>query len=543
MNISWDNITAYKSLLNSSITNENHPAVISPDKRLTYKELIENSTIVASRLKHLGIKKGDRVVTIMDPNIDWIVVKYALSKLGAVIVPLNSRLTTEEILTLLNKIKAKALFLIPGLKEQKVKNNVIEFLQSHNPIQESKLNELQIIFTNDGDSNSPLFVDFSLLLNTEIDKNSMFDIDFEDCNANDIEAIIFTSGSTGRPKGVMLSHQSITGHAHYLSHLIDIKSSDRYLNLLPFYHIAGYAQSVRMNHYVGSTLYLPEDFTPASICKFIEKEKITASAGMPITIFKLLNYAKEKNIDLSSLEKLHGISSDVHSRIMTATNINFISRMYGLTESAGLVSMHTIDRNDSFSSDDFIGYPLPDLSVKIIDPHSRKMLQANEIGEITFKGWNLYKGYFGDHENTKISFTDEGYFRTGDRGFLDLQGGLHFAGRFKDMIKTGGENVSSLEIENFLSNKIEGISTTYVVGVLNPNWGEVITAIIELKSNYEFSPEKFIEICKQGLASFKVPKYFLQKEHNEWPITSSGKIDKKSLSDWAAKKIKENEND
>ncbi len=543
MKESWEELTAYQCLLTSSLRNENHPAVITPGQSVTYQELLEESTILASRLKLFDIKKGDRVATIMDPSIDWVVVKYALSKLGAVIVPLNSKLITEEILHLLNKIKAKALFLIPGHKDQLLKNKMIGFFQSPNSNQEIFLDELQVVFTEKADTTTPLFVDSTLLFNTTSDKNSILDIEFEDSNANDLEAIIFTSGSTDHPKGVMLSHHNITGHAHYLSQLFDIKPNDRYLNLLPFYHIAGFAQSIRMNHFSGSTLYLPEDFTPASVCKIIENEKITASAGMPVTIFKLLNYAKDNNLDLSSLEKLHGISSDIHSRIKNETKIKFFSRMYGLTESAGLVSMHTIERNDNFPSDDFIGYPLPGVNVQIIDPQSRNVEPVNEIGEISFKGWNLFQGYYGDEENTKNSLTKDGFFRTGDRGFLDSAGGLHFSGRYKDMIKTGGENVSSLEIENFLFENIEEIRTTYVVGVPDANWGEVITAIIECKPNYGFSPEKCVEICKQGLANFKVPKYFLQKEHDDWPTNSTGKIDKKVLSEWAAEKIKEIENE
>src|SRR5690606_15903503 len=127
-------------------------------------------------------------------------------------------------------------------------------------------------------------------------------------------------------------------------------------------------------------------------------------------------------------------------------------------------------------------------------PKSSNRLPVDKIGEIAFKGWNLFQGYYGDEDITKNALTEDGFFRTWDRGYLDEYGALHFSGRYKDMIKTGGENVSSIEIEKFLFENFQEISSTFVVGVPDANWGEVITAIIELKPNYEFLPEKFMEI-------------------------------------------------
>lgn len=543
MKVSWKKVTAYKALLISSKKNENHPAVITPDKCITYKELLENSTKLASRLKCLGIGKTDRVATIMEPTIDWIYLKYALSKLGSVIVPLNSRLTAEELELLLYQIKAKALLLIPGEKNKHLTSKLLEILISNKTKNDWLLSDLQFIFTEQGDCSSPIISNFSALSEFPANTNSILDIEHEDCKPGDIEAIIFTSGSTNRPKGAMLNHANITGHAHYLSQFLNIQPDDRYLNLLPFYHIAGFAQSIRMIHYAGSTIYLPEDFSANSICKNIQNNKITVSAGMPITIFKILNFAKVHDVDISSLIKLHGISSDVHFRLMDETKINFISRMYGLTESAGLVSMHTIDRNENFPSDDFIGYPLPGVHVQIHDPLTGQPVPVGEVGEIVFKGWNLFQGYFYDPENTEKSFSGDNFFKTGDRGYLDKNWGLHFQGRYKDMIKTGGENVSSIEIEQFLSNNIKAINTVFVVGVPDPRWGEVITAIIELKSGYKWNPNEYLQICKSNLAGFKTPKYFLEIKSNDWPLRGSGKIDKQSLSQWASKKVKEIENE
>lgn len=542
MHRSWRSLTIYSMLYRTAEEYGDHDAVVSSTGHLTYKKLVEVSTRLANGLASIGIRQGTRVATLMEASLEWVVLKYAVSKLGAIIVPLNIRLEPAELCWALKKSKANALVLATWRKGESLPERLLKGCPDleetgEGGVSSSTLPELhQVIQQGENLKGSP-FRNFEELFSLFPKDEAGLDLACDRAQPSGLDAILFTSGSTNTPKGVMLSHQNVIGHAHYLGKYLGIHPSDRYLNMLPFYHIAGYVQSVLSNHYAGSTLCLVDDFLPQTLAETIERERVTASAGMPVTINRLLDYACDHKTDLSSLKTMHGASPDVYPRIVNETKISLTTRMYGLTESAGLVSMAAMNEEAGMQPANFIGYPLPGISVRIEDEISRQELPTGEPGEIVFNGWNQFQGYFEDAETTLQSLTADGFFKTGDCGYLDPKGGLHFSGRYKDMIKTGGENVSAVEVEQFLKEKVPGIQTVVVIGLPDKYWGEAITAVIELSPGYTWEPLTISKSCSGKIASFKIPRYFLQKPAIDWPVMASGKVDKQAIKEWAASQI------
>jgi fatty-acyl-CoA synthase len=543
---SWRSLTTYAMLLQTAEEYGDHDALVSPGGHLTYQELAVVSTRLANGLASLGIGQGNRVATLMESSLEWVILKYALSKLGAIIVPLNIRLEPTELCWALKKAGANALVLAtrrngevlvdrflkgcPDLIETReggVSSNILPHLH-------------QVIRQGENSAGHP-FRNFDDLVSLSLKNGVALELGDDRARPFDLEAMIFTSGSTSTPKGALLSHRNVIGHAHYLAKFLKIHPCDRYLNMLPFYHIAGYVQSVLMSHYVGGTLYLVDDFSPQTLAETIERERITASAGMPVTLTRLLDYARDHEADLSSLRTLHGVSPEEYPRLVKETKLSLATRMYGLTESAGLVSLAAVDEETGKEPADFIGYPLPGVSVRIEDEVSRQVLTVGEPGEIVFNGWNRFQGYFDDAETTTSSLTPDGFFKTGDCGYLDGKGGLHFSSRYKDIIKTGGENVSAAEVEQFLKEKVPGIQTAFVVGLPDEHWGEAVTAVVEMVPGFSWEPLEIAKNFAGQMSSFKIPKHFLKKPAFDWPVLASGKIDKQAIKIWAAGQINKEE--
>jgi fatty-acyl-CoA synthase len=544
---SWRSLTTYSMLYQTSKKYGDRDAVISSNDHCTYNKLVEASTKLANGLASLGIKQGGRVATLMYPSVEWILLKYAVSKLGAIIVPLNIRLESAELYWALKKAKANALVVETWRKGKNLPDQLLMACPSlkvteNGYVYSSALPELHWIIQQGENIQGSSFLNFEELFSLSSRDVEKLDLAYDRSKPSDLDAIIFTSGSTNTPKGAMLSHQNVIGHAYYLGRSLKIHPSDRYLNMLPFYHIAGYVQSVLMNHYFGCALYIVDDFLPKTIAETIEREHITASAGMPITINRLLDYASSHKTDLSSLKLMHGVSPEVYPRLKNELTMCLTTRMYGLTESAGLVSMAVMREGAGMVPADFIGHPLPGVSVRIEDEFSRKELPTGERGEIVFNGWNRFLGYFDDPEITMKSLTPDGFFKTGDCGYLDPSGELHFSGRYKDMIKTGGENVSAVEVEQFLKEKVPGIQTVVVVGLPNKSWGEAIAAVIEMSPGYTWEPLRILKSCTGQIATYKIPRYLLQKPAFVWPVLPSGKVDKQAIKEWATNQIKEESN-
>jgi fatty-acyl-CoA synthase len=540
----WQDLTLYQLLTRAARKWRDRVALVTPRRTYTFAQILDDVHALAGGLLRLGVNSDDRVATLFGTRSEWVILHFAAALLGAKLVPLNTRFQADELRDALVRVQATVLVAMDRDGNQDLLARVSEICPELANAPEGKiasralphLRRVIVCSASGARANSGLdyrrLIDASQQIDLELLNRHSGSVD-----PDDTAIILFTSGSTSRPKAAMLSHQNVIGHAHYLSRFLEMQPSDRYINLLPFFHIAGYVQGLILNLYAGSTLYLLDNFKTDEILNAITRHRITAWAGMPVTIQRVLDLAREKHADLSSLQKQHGVSPELWDRVTRETGAAFVTRMYGLTESAGLVTMSRPAEKDRAYWRNSVGLPLPGVVVRVVDPQTNQELPRGQAGEIAFKGWNCFKGYYGDPEATAATIDHQGYCHTGDQGFVDADGCLHLLGRYKEIIKTGGENVSALELELWLKQHISGIRAICVIGVPDPTWGEAVAAIIEPEQNARLDPETITAECAAHLASFKVPRYVLLISSGEWHYTGSGKIDRSGLRDWAIRKL------
>lgn len=534
----WRYLTLYGMLERAARLWPDRPALVDPEQRISYRDLLHRVDRMAAGLLLAGVRPGDRVATFFGARIEWVVLSYAAAQLGALLVPLNIRFQPMELRDILRETSAAVLVTMDRYDRHDLISRVMiacpELEEAEKGRVESKdlpFLKLAVCFRPEGERYRNL-MDFSSLASPAGNGGDVPEELIPPVRPEDPAAGILTSGTSGRPKVALLSHTNLIGHAHYLSRMLEIGPGDRYLNLLPFFHIAGYAQSVVMNHYAGSALVLPASFSPDDVIEAVERERVTTWAGMPVTIRRTLDDAARQGRDLSTIRKMHGASPELLDRVWRELELDIVTRMYGLTESAGLVSMIRVQRQDPGC----VGLPLPGVDVRIVDPDSGAAMEPGAAGEIVFNGWNRFIGYL-NQEQQDGSIDEDGYFHTGDRGFLDGGGCLHFLGRYKELIKTGGENVSQAEVERFILDNLPGIKAALVIGVPDETWGEAVTALIEVEEGSDLTAQAVHSVCCEGLASFKRPKHILWMPAGGWPESGTGKIDKTALREWACRRL------
>jgi fatty-acyl-CoA synthase len=535
----WHDLTVPGLLVRAARRWPDHLALVTPRQTYTYKELLGNVQETVRGLLELGVGQSDRVATLFGTRGEWIILQYAVSFLRAILVPLNTRFRSEEIRNALAKVQATILVTMDRDGSQDILARVMEACPElasaqKGAIKSESLPHLRrvVCFSPAGHRPECCLDWSSLQSDGELPTEMPVPLSPEST-----AIVLFTTGSTGQPKAVMLSHQNLIGHAHYLSQFLKMQPGDRYLNVLPLFHVAGYAQSVLLNVYAGSTLYLVDRFKPDEILDAMAQHRITAWAAMPIIVQRVLDQARGTPAALCSLRKQHGVSPELWDRVRQETKMTVLTRMYGLTESAGLVTMSRPGEKSPVYWRASVGLPLPGVTVRIVDPETHQEMPVGQVGEVTFKGWNCFQGYWDDSQATAAAIDREGYCHTGDQGFADADGCLHLLGRYKEIVKTGGENVSALEVELFLAQCILGMKSVCVVGVPDATWGEVVTAVIEPEPGSTISPESIQAACVGRMASFKIPKHVLFITRHEWPLTASGKIERQKLREWAAEQL------
>jgi len=541
---SWQELTLHGMLERTTQRWPDGLALVDGNQRLTYASLWRRVQRLARGLLAAGIGPGDHVATLFGPRLEWVCLQYALSTIGAIVAPLNTRLQAAELRQALASMDCVALVTCDREGTHDLLRVVFEAcpemqFATDGAVRGEGLPRLRlgIRFSPDGEAPGP-FLPFNRLesqLAEEIPAD--FQARIGTFFPNAAAVILQTSGSTSAPKAVMLSHSNLIGHAHFLSRFLGIGPGERYLNALPFFHVAGLAQSVVMNHYAGSALFLPQRFTSDEIVETIVQQRITAWAAMPVTTQRVLDYAESAGYRLETVRVQHGVSPELWDRVAGFMPRALLTRMYGLTESAGLVTMTSPDETDPARRRESVGTPLPGVEVRICDPDAGHELPLGRMGEITFRGWNVFRRYYGDPKLTAQTVDPHGYCHSGDYGYIDEDGRLFLVGRRKEIVKTGGENVSQAEVEQILRKYVPGARAVCVIGVPDPVWGEAVTAVVEPDPLATLDLDVVQRCCRSHMASFKLPRHVLLMTPAGWPLTPSGKMDKKALQTWAMKQL------
>ena len=480
------------------------PAVIFGDDVLTYRELADAADRVAAVLRQRGIGRGDAVAYIGENSPQLLQVMFGAAQLGAVFVPVNTRLAAPEMTHVLTDSGARAVILdaefldraMPGVEAGRIAHVIVtgEGLPEHPGL-------ARLVAEASG-IHSPAVV-----------------------SLDDPAAIIYTSGTTGRPKGAVLSHGNLTWVALNCVVDYDVVSTDVSLMISPLFHVASLGMGALPVILKGATLVLEKGFDPGRALALIQQHRITMLSGVPTTYQMMADHPDWASTDLSSLRKLTCGGSAVPTRILNAyeeRGLSF-SQGYGMTEtSPGATSLSPAMTREKQGS---VGLPHFFTDVRITDEQGG-LVGPGTVGEIEISGPNVFLGYHGQPEATAEAFTDDGWFRSGDLGYLDEDGYLYIADRLKDMIISGGENIYPAEVENLISD-IEGVSGVAVVGVPDERWGEVPWAVVTLREGADVDTELVRSRLDGVVARYKLPKNVVVVE--ELPRTASGKVRKADL--------------
>ena len=462
-------------------------------RAFSYSELYEKACRCAAYLrKEFQIKKGDRVAVIAQNELEYIVLFFALQRLGAILVPVNFRLTEREVLHILGDCQPKLTiceseFLKPSYNSRLSltgKNSFAEALTvfSH-----------QLLEFNGGSEDSVM--------------------------------IIYTSGTTGAPKGAVLSHRMLFWNSVNTTLRLNISQTDRAVIFLPLFHTGGWNVLTTPFLHRGATIILLKRFDADLILTLTEKDQCTLLFGVPTTMDLLARSAQFANSNLKSLRYavVGGEPMPLELIEIWHTKGIPIRQGYGLTEFGP--NVFSLNEQDSIRKIGSIGFPNFYCQAEVVDEHGNPV-GPDIVGELTLKGPMCMTAYWQNDKATAETIKD-GWLYTGDLVRKDQEGYFYVVGRKKDMYKSGGENVYPVELEKVIRT-LPGVREVAVIGVPDSKWGEVGSAFVVPEDGTTLDEEMLLQHCQQNLAKFKIPKYF--NFLSSLPKGESGKILKRNLS-------------
>ncbi len=483
-------------------------------ERLTYREFGEKVKRIASSLVKLGIQKGDKIGVCLPNWHETAAIFFASAKIGATVVPFNPLYKAHEIEYILKNSEPKVLFITESFKDnvgiglaKSLVRDIVSVRFTHGDI--LSFDELQI---------TPSLEKLDVTI--DVDK--------------DLFCILYTSGTTGLPKGVMTTHKSIVHCAFTVASDMRCTEDDVFIVPAPLFHIFGITCNLATAIASGARIVLMEKFHPKKVLQLIEEEKVTVHQGVPTMFLKELEQDDLSKYDLSTLR-----TGMVGSAPITPYQMKKIRKEMGikLCQSFGITETGSVTLTGYDDDEDIIcstlGKPIDGVDIKIVN-ENREFLANGEIGEIIVKSVGNMKGYYKMPEQTNMVLDENGYYHTGDLGKLDEKGNLHFIGRKKELIIRGGFNIYPQEIEELLK-KHPKVSDTAVIGVPDEILGEVVYAVIQLKSGMQSTEEEIKNYIGEYMAKYKIPSSVIFVE--EFPVTTSGKIQKVKLKDRLQEKI------
>ncbi|MUV38902.1 2-succinylbenzoate--CoA ligase [Lentibacillus sp. JNUCC-1] len=486
-------------------------AFVYNDQYVTYAELDDMVNQTAHAFMQDSLQKGDMVVVMSKNSLDFVVVTFALARVGAVMIPINYMLTGEDVQYIIEHAEADVLI----ASEEYA--TTLETAAENRSIRALYL--MDVLGASAGEHQHWT----SLSVARDGQPVTFVEADLRD---DDLAQVLYTSGTESRPKGVMLSHNSII--SEYVSCVIDgkMEARDKLIHALPFYHSAQLHVFLGPSIYLGSSGVILGVASPELILETIEKEGATQLFAPPTVWIALLRHPDFDKRDLSTLEKCYygaaimprEILKELAERLPNAGFWNF----YGQTEVAPLAT--ALQPEDQLRKLGSAGVPTLNVETKIVDEAGEEV-ERGEIGEIVHRTPHAMKGYLYDHEKTAEAFRN-GWFHSGDLGVMDEEGYITIVDRKKDMINTGGVNVSSREVEETIY-QMDGVSEVAVISIPDPYWVEAVTAIVVPKDGTNLTEEGVITFCKERLSTFKVPKRV--EVTDILPKNPSGKVLKRSL--------------
>ncbi|MGY8841729.1 MAG: 4-coumarate--CoA ligase family protein [Burkholderiales bacterium] len=503
--VSAPKINVVDFVLGDISAHENKTAIIQSEtnQKISYRELSDSINQLAAGLQTEGFKKGD-VLAIYSPNVpEYAVIFLAVLKLGGICTTVNPLYTADELAKQLIDAKAKLIVTVPDFLDKAEaaiqKHPVDEIIVIGGAQGHRKLEDLM-------QSNNPVIA-------PEISAE------------NDVCALPYSSGTTGLPKGVMLTHYNLVMNMRQTEGMLShnaICERDTVLGVLPFFHIYGMVVIMLYSLYRRGTIVCMSRFDMEGFLAAIETHKVTKAPIVPPIVLGLAKHPAVERYDLSSLELIlsgaaplgEGVAMEAAARV--GCNI---AQGYGMTEASPVTHLLPIEGHAKKIGS--IGLPIPNTEVMIVDPQTGEPLCNNQNGEIWIRGPQIMKGYLNKPEATAESITKEGWYRTGDIGYVDDEGFFYAVDRIKELIKYKGMQVAPAELEALLLTH-SAISDAAVIPVADEEAGELPKAVVVVKTGVSVSAEEIMSFVAKSVAPHK--KVRIVEFVEQIPKSASGKI-------------------
>ena len=468
--------------------------VESEGRSWTYAQIEREAARLGAQLAALGVAPGERVLVQTDKNVETLILYIAVIRIGAIYLPLNVDYTETE-LAYFTKDARPALCIC---REE----STAQFERIGGG---AKVRTLTQLWDHLGEATAPVAARSS----------------------DDIAAILYTSGTTGKPKGAMLTNANLRSNAEMLVDYWRFEEADRLIHALPIFHVHGLFVAVHCVLFSGASMIFLPSFDADAVVDLMPTSSVLM--GVPTFYIRLLrtdrltrDAAANMRLFISGSAPL---SADLH-RAFEARSGHRVLERYGMTETGMLCS----NPYDGERRAGFVGPPLPAVELRIADAETGAALAQGEVGIVEVRGANVFAGYWQMPERTASEFREDGFFITGDMGFIDADGYVQLVGREKDLIITGGLNVYPAEVEALLDDRTD-VAEAAVIGVPHPDFGEAVVAVVQATSDLDV--EAVRTDLRRDLAAFKVPKQIIAID--ELPRNAMGKIQKKLLRERYAK--------
>jgi acyl-CoA synthetase (AMP-forming)/AMP-acid ligase II len=516
------------------------PFLLLGERRLGYAQAEAESARLARGLLASGVGKGTRVGILMPSGPDWAVAFLAATRIGALAVPINTFMKARELGWVLRHADVHTLLCWPRL----LGHDYLERLEACAPgLARQRAGSLllpelpylrQVVAF--GACDRPWALGPEALVGAAdaapgMDAGLLAAV--ETCVVPaDPMVVIYSSGSTAEPKGAVHTHGSVIRQAWQLNTYRDIRADDVVWSPMPFFWVGGLVMGLVASMHVGCFLLCEEGFEPGATLALLERERATLVGGWPQYIQALESHPSLARRDLRSVRG--GNFYAVLPPEKRPADPELRSNSLGMTETCGPHTMDDMEVELPEKQRGSFGRALPGVEHKIVDPETGAALPQGRFGEICVRGPTLMQGlYKVEREET---FDADGFYHTGDGGYFDAEGHLYFKARLRELIKTGGANVTPREVE-LVAESYPEVQSCFVVGVPHPTRGQNVAAAVVVAPGQAITPEGLRERLRADLSAYKVPRHVYFYARDELPFTDSGKMDKRRLASLLASRI------
>ena len=502
--------------------------VVGGARRLRYPEFRAEVRRFARGLHALGVRRGDKVAILMGNRPEWLVADFAILALGGVMVSLNTWATRRELAYMLDHSDTSVLVTVDRFLGQDYTGALGEITAA------GGLPKLRRVVRIAPDGRElPGGVSWDSVMHAgEAVPESVIDAAEEAVEPPDVACILYTSGSTSTPKGVQLQHFALIENMWHIGERQHLRAGDRLWLAVSLFWGLGCENALfaLMTH--AGTIVLQERFDAGEAIDLIEHERCTVVYATPNMVRAIAEHPDGRPERLATLRTGVTIGTPEQVRLLADLGAAEVCNVYGLTETYGnctVTDAHEPIEVRAVS----VGRPLPGFEIAVADPQTGKPLPSGKVGEIRVRGY-VTCGYYRDEDRNREAFAADGWFRTGDLGYLDESGRLFFRGRLKEMIKTGGINVAPVEVEEVLMSH-PGVEQAYVVGLADAERDEIVAAVVVPRGPVgadgavgvdEADEASLRAHCAQALAAYKRPRRYRLVGAGELPLTTTGKVRK-----------------